>query len=412
MKSLSLLAVLLLATASSSGQELVVRNARLMGTGAADGPKVDLRVVDGKIAAVGESVGPVSPRTPVVDAKGRFVTPAFVLAHTWEGMDRANEVMDVTPFVSVTDAIDPTSSFFDNMLRDGVYTIHVAPGDRTAIGGLGAVVRPTALVVEEMTIVPEASVKISMIPPQGNRAAHMAKIRAALEDARRHMESKERATDTKPTGNFAADLEALQLDRRKAPLVRLLKREIPAFVSCAVAGDVTRALDLEKEFGIDVRLALGPDTWRAASVVASTKKVAVVGPRFWSEEEDPETGAVVRRFLPKVLSDAGATFAVVSVQTSLGERYLWYQAATLIRHGIAKDAAWASVTSRAAEVLGLGASKGSLDVGKDADLLVWTDDPMSGRAWVDVGVSEGRVVYERVKDRRLADLLGIQEGGR
>ena len=166
--------------------------------------------------------------------------PAYVLAHTTEGVDRANELMDVVPFVSVLDSIDPSRPFFDDCTRDGVYTLNIMPGDRTVVGGMGRILRPVGRVVEEMTIVEDPGLKLSMIPPQGNRAAHLAKLRAALEDAQRHLEQKERDTDTRPTGNLTLDLEALSIERRKAALVRLLKREIPAFVACGEAGDVWR----------------------------------------------------------------------------------------------------------------------------------------------------------------------------
>jgi imidazolonepropionase-like amidohydrolase len=402
--------IVVLAAAPVAAQELVVRNARIVGADGKAGPKTDLRIADGKIAEIKESLGPAPVRTPVIDAKGRPVSPAFVLAHTSEGMDRANENMEVTPFVSVLDAIDPTLPFFDNMLRDGVYTLHIMPGDRTLVGGMGRVIRPDGRVVEDMTIDADSGLKISMMPVQGNRATHLAKLRAVLDDAKRHLEAREIATETKPTGNLAVDMATLQVERRKTALVRLLKKEIPAFVTCATAGDVLRALELGKEFGLDVRLVLMPDTWRAAPQIAAAKVKVVLGPNFWSEERDPETGKIVRRFLPKILHDAGVSFAVTTAQTSLGQRFLWYQAATLVRHGVPEDVAWRSITSTAAAALGLENAKGALEVGKDGDLLILSDEPLSGRAWVDVGVAEGRVVYERLKDRRLKDLLGLGEG--
>ena len=398
------------ASAPLAAQELVVRNARILGGDGAPSAKTDIRIADGKIAEIKESLGPVPVRTPVVDAKGRLVSPAFVLAHTAEGMDRQNENMEVTPFVSVLDAIDPTLPFFDNMLRDGVYTLHIMPGDRTMIGGLGRVIRPNGRVVEDMTIDADSGLKVSMIPVSGNRATHVAKLRATLDDAKRYMESREQATDTKPTGNLAVDLATLQVERRKATMVRLLKREIPAFVSCQTAGDVLRALEIGREFNLDVRLVLWPDTWRAAKQIADAKVKVILGADMWSEETDPETGKPVRRFLPKILHDAGVAFAVTTAQTSLGQRYLWYQAAVLVRHGVPKDVAWRAMTSTAAAALGLDGAKGALEVGKDADLLILSADPMSGQAWVDVGVAEGRVVYERVKDRRLKEVLGLGEG--
>ena len=227
----------LLAATPALAQDLLIKNAHVITCAGPELDATDVRIENGKIVEIGPKLR--APfRVPTIDAKDKFVMPAYVLAHTTEGMDRTNEVMDIVPFVSVLDSIDPSRPFFDDATRDGVYTIAIMPGDRTVVGGMGRIMRPVGRVVEEMTIVPDAGLKISMVPPQGNRAAHLAKLRAALEDAQRHLEAKERDTDTKPTGNLQLDLDALSVDRRKAALVRLLKREIPAFVSCAEPGDV------------------------------------------------------------------------------------------------------------------------------------------------------------------------------
>ena len=396
-----------LAAVVAPAQETIIRNARVIAISGPDQEKADVRIVDGRIAEIAPSLPAAPPRTAVIDARGRTLMPAYVLAHTSEGLDRANEAMDVTPFVSVLDAVDPTLPFFDNMLRDGVYTVNVMPGDRTVVGGMGRVLRPVGRIVEEMTIVAEPGLKISMFPPQGNRASHLAKLRAVLDDARRHHEARELAVDTRPTGNFAVDLEAMQIERRKEALVRLVKGRLPAFVSCESSGDVLRALDLAKEFGLDLRFVLQPGTWRAAKHLADAKAKVILTTDFVAEETDPETGKATRRILPKILHDAGVEFAVTTAQTSLGHRYLWYQASLLVRHGVPREVALKSVTLTPARILGLEASRGSIEVGKDADLLLLTDDPLSGRAWVDVGVADGKVVYERVKDRRLAELLGL-----
>jgi hypothetical protein len=167
--------------------------------------------------------------------------PSYALAATNEGLDRANENMEITPYVSVLDAIDPTRPFFDDSVRDGVYTIHVLPGARTVIGGAGRVLRPTGRVVEDMTIVPDRSVTFSMVPPQGNRATQMSKLRSALDDAKRYLENKEAAADTRPTGSVKLDLERLAIERRRETMARLLKKQITAFTYCSEPGDVRSA---------------------------------------------------------------------------------------------------------------------------------------------------------------------------
>jgi imidazolonepropionase-like amidohydrolase len=143
-------------------------------------------------------------------------------------------------------------------------------------------------------------------------------------------------------------------------------------------------------------------------MIATAKVPVILTPDFDTEETDPETGTIVTRNLPKALYDAGVEFAVTARPSTLGQRYLWYQAASLVRFGIPREVALRTVTVNAARAIGLEKAKGSLETGKDADLLVLTADPLSGQAWVDTGVIEGAVVYERRNDRRLAEVLGLK----
>lgn len=392
----------------AGAQDLVVTNARIVPVGAAEIPRGSVLVRGGRIEAVGADVA-APPEVPVLDAAGRTVLPGFVLAHTSEGMDRPNEVVPVVPYVSVLDAIDPTSAFFEDSLRDGHLTIAVMAGNNTVIGGMGRIVHPRGLTVEDMTIVADPGMKISLVPSSGNRAAHLAKLRAALDEAKAYLEKKKRDSSVKPedlTGNAAFDLDAFQVERRRQALLRLLQGDYPAYVACGTAGDVLAALKLGEDYGLKLRLVCGPGTWRAAPELAARKVAVILTPELEIQEWDPDAGKEVTRIVPKIFKDAGVKFALTSTSQSLGRRYLWYQAACLVRYGFTRDEALAAVTSVPAELIGLGERKGSLAPGRDGDLVVLTDDPFSGRAWVDRAVVGGRVVYERAKDPRLAEVIG------
>lgn len=402
-RSAVLVAALLLSSVTAA-QDLLVRGARVI---TASGPELrrgSVLIKDGKVARVARRIKAPAD-VPVLDCANRIVMPGFVLAQTSRGLERQNERVQVTPYVSVLDSLDPSNVFFEGSLRDGHLTILVMPGDATVIGGMGRIVRPVGLTVEEMTVVADAGMKISLVP-RTNRASQLAQIRKHFDDAKRHLAKKLRDADKKPTGSTAIDLAALSVDRRKEATLRLLRGEIPAYISCGTAGDVLHALRLTKDYGLDTRLFVGPGIWRAAKMLAKHKVPVILGPTMESTETDPETGEPVTRNLPKILRDAGVSFAVTSDPSSLGGRYLWYQAACLVRYGIPRDQAIRAVTLDAARAIGLGERKGSLEAGKDGDLLVLTDDPLSGKAWVDKAIVGGRIVYDRLKDPRLAEVFG------
>lgn len=400
--------ILLVAFGSSAlfSQDLFIRGGRVLtGTGQ-DMKDTHVLVRAGRIAEVGpDLVAPSGVKT--LNAYGRVVMPAYVVAHTSSGIGRSNEVAPVTPFVSVLDSLDPTAAFIEDCFRDGNYTLHICPGHRTVVGGTGAIVKPYGLSVNSMAMVPDASMKLSMIPLNGNRASQLARLRQALEDGQRYLEGKRRDAESEvKTGNVALDLKALGVERRQQSMARLLEGDLVAFVACETAGDCLQALKLAEEFKIKVRLVCGPGTWRAAEWLGKQGVSIILEGSFLLEETDHETGKEVVRNIPSIMKKAGVRFAVVPEPGGLGTRYMWYQAASLVRCGFSREEALACVTTIPAEMIGLKDRKGDLSVGKDADILILTDDPFSGLAWVDTGIVAGEVIYSRSEDPRLAEVLG------
>lgn len=387
------------------GQDLLIRGGRVLTMAGDPLPVGDVLIEGGRVRSVGVDLA-VPLGVTVLDARGKVVMPGFVLAHTTGGLERPNELIPVTPYVSVVDSIDPSMPFFEDSLRDGHLTLCVMPGDAQAIGGMGRVVRPFGLTVEAMTVDPEPGLKLSMIPRGVNRSTHLDRLRQVFDGARRHLETKQAASEKDPVGSLVLDLEAIGVEERQENVIRILEGDLPAFVTCDTAADVVQALRLAEEYKISVRLVCRPGTWRAAPLLAARKIPVILGPEMVVTEKDPETGKDVERVIPRIFHEAGVKFAMVSDTGSFGGRYLWYQAACLVRYGMSRDAALAAVTKIPAELIGLGSQKGVLAEGFDGDVLVLTDDPLSGRAWVDQAVMQGRVVYRRSRDPRLAELFG------
>jgi imidazolonepropionase-like amidohydrolase len=196
------------------------------------------------------------------------------------------------------------------------------------------------------------------------------------------------------------------VEKRRVAMSRMLEGELQAWVNCATAGDVVQALRLAKEFGLKMKLVLGPGTWRAADLVKKSGLPVILKASVILRETDPDSGKEVERNLAKILHDKGVKFAITTDTTTFGRRYLWYQAACLVRYGLPRQDALAAITTTPAKIIGLGDRKGSLAKDKDGDLLVFTSDPLSGRAWVDQAVIGGRIVYERKNDPRLAEIFG------
>jgi len=111
------------------------------------------------------------------------------------------------------------------------------------------------------------------------------------------------------------------------------------------------------------------------------------------------------RVLPQIFMQAHVRLAFQTEPSAYGSRYLWFQAATAVKYGMPRAEALRAITLNPAQIIGLGDRVGSIEKGKDANLLLLTGDPLDVRTWVDTVLIEGEVVYERSKDERLQKLL-------
>ncbi len=387
-------AMAVLASLGSAPEEgpLAIKGARII-TVSGDEIEAGVLVVrGGKIEGAGRDVEvPWDART--VDAAGKVLVPAFVEAHTFRGMDRPNERMGSVPFVSTFDALNPVDPYFEDCLRQGLGTLHVAPGNETLIGGQSCVVHPGGVTAESMMVARNAFLKISLKPRAGtSRMAHLAALRKELDEVSELLKGAGTAKGGAP-------------DPRREPMERLLKGVTPAFVYCPTASDVHRAIDLADTYKFRMKLVLGRDGWRAAEEIAKRKLEVVLAPELAYWETDEDSHEEVRRNAVLPLWKAGVKFALQSDPSSFGASLLWYQAATAVKHGLPRADALRSVTLWPAEILGLGGRLGSLEKGKDATFALLTGDPLDTQTWVDQVWVLGKPVYERSKDAALRRVL-------
>lgn len=411
-----------------------------------DGATIEDGVVvieGGRIIAVGKSAEVEVPwDARVIDHPELIAFPGFVEAHSTSGMDRANEGLDVAPFLDVRDSLDPVNFYFEESLRNGILTINVQQGNETVIAGQGLVVRPHGMTVEEMLVKPNSGLKLSAEPKNGkSRATQAQTLRAAFAGLRAYLEE---MVQRKKDGNDfdrrqalyqgrtlegdAAKGKAMQgdgwkvegfelvprgeVDQKQEPLLRVVEGRLPVWFYCGSAADVHTALDIAKENGFlkTTTLVLGPACWKAASKIAEAKVPVVLSANLVHMERDPVTNEEIETFVPKVYADHGIEFALTS--TGDANRSLWYQAAQCVANGISRDAALAAVTTKAAAMLGLGDRVGKLAPGFDGNLVLLSGDPLGVTTRVEYVVLRGVQVYDRSQDVRAKFLLeGKQPAG-
>ncbi len=472
---LAVVALLVLATAATTRAQkpLAIKGAKII-TMAGDTIENGTIVFrDGKIADVGVDIKvPVEAR--VIDATGKVIMPGFVEAHTSSGMSQANETNPIVPYVSVIDSIDPMNSYFRSARRNGVTTVRVAPGNSTLIGGQSAVIKTGGEFIDDMVLKADAGVKISLRPVSGSRMGHLAKLRKALDEAKRKLEKKNKAKEEKEKkekkekkkdkddkqgkkkgakkkkddekkdkdkedqdkeekkdsdkdkeeekdSKKPASKKSEKEDDDKKPedveseldkaMFAILSGELPVMIYCDRAMDVGQAMRLIKEYNFKASLVLGTDCYKAAKQVADSKLPVMIDSQLVFFEEDPRTKEETKVVVPKVFRDHDVKFAFQvgrDGQTTLGSSYFWYQAATAVKYGMPVEEALEALTTLPAKFLGVDELVGSIEEGKDGDIIVLSGEPLSVDSWVEMTIIGGEVVYEKDKDDQLKLLLNGQ----
>lgn len=391
-----------------------------------------LLIEGGRIAAVGKRGEVEVPWDAQVMGGPDFTAfPGFVEAYSARGMDRANERIDVAPFLDVRDAIDPINVYFQDCLRWGITTVNVQQGPDCVIGGRGRLVKPVGITIDEMTVRPGFGLVMSAAPKSGkSRATQAGAMRETFAELHRYLESI--VQDAKDGGDFARrealaqgreldgdkaegrpfqsaanwSIDGLELiprgaiDEQKEPLLDLVEGRVPAFFHCAGPHDVHLAIETAKDNGFLERttLVLQPACWKAAGVIAEAGVPVIHTGSMIHTETDPVTGEETETFVLEVYRDKGITFALSSQNTSTAS--LWYQAARAVGHGLTRAQAIDAVTVAPANALGMGDHLGSLNAGRLANVVLLSGDPLATTTMVEHVFVEGAHAYDRSKDPR------------
>ena len=391
-----------LAHAAPVRKKLAVEVGRIITIAGKDIKNGVILIEDGTIKAVGTDVE-IPWDAFVIEAKDKVVMPGFVLAHTSSGLDRANENLPEVPFLSTFDSIDPISTFFEDSLRDGVVAMLVLPGNNTLLGGTGTLVKPYGRTVEAMLIKRYTGLKVSLRPSRNtSRMGHMQRFRRYMSDLKDYLEEYEQRKadakeETKPFDE--------EIDVTKQSMVDLLNERLTAFVYCDRAADVPKALEIQQTHKLNVVLVLSPDCYKAVDLVAKSKLPVILDPQLIVWETNEQTNEEEMKIIPIIFHKAGVKFAFQTDTSQYGRRYLWYQAATAVKHGMKRIEALKSITLYPAQFIGVDDRLGSIEAGKEATLIFLTGDPLDSQSWVDQVMIAGEIVYERAKDERLKKLL-------
>ena len=357
---------------------------------------------NGKIAAVAADLEAPAGAT-VIDAEGRLVTPGCVDAHChigldnegmgWEGMDY-NEITDpITPHMRAIDSINPMDEAFGLALQGGVTSACTGPGSANVLGGTFVAIKLHGKRIDKMIIKNPLAMKCAFgenpkrCYGQGAKRSPMTRmgtaalLRETLFKAKRYLEDKE--NDKNP--GFDMKLEAM---------IPVLKGEIPLKAHAHRADDILTSIRIAKEFGVKITLDHCTDGALIADELAEEGLSAFVGPTLGSKSKIELRNKSFTT--PAALHEAGVPISIITDAPVIPLQYLPMCAGLAINSGLDYEEGWKAITINPAVQTGIGDRVGSLEAGKDGDVVIWTADPMvTLGAQAHTTIVDGKIVYQK-----------------
>jgi imidazolonepropionase-like amidohydrolase len=345
-------------------------------------------IENGKIAAVGSAADvDVPDDAEIVDAAGTWVLPGFVEAHGhagvgeeglgWEGRDY-NEMTDPNGArLRAIDGINPDDQGFRDALAGGVTTMVVKPGSGNPIGGQTAAVKMWGRTVEDILIKSPVSMKSALgenpkrvygdqKKTPSTRLGVAAVIRDAFIKTQDYMRKRDHAASD--------DGKPFDRDPTLESLAQVLSGEIPWCQHTHRADDIATALRLADEFGYQLVINHGTEGHLLADTLAERNIPVIIGPLFTSRSKVEVNRRSLRN--PGILARAGVKIAITTDHPVVPIDFLVHQATLSVKEGLDTDTALRSITINPAEILGLDDRVGALAPGLDADVVLWSGDPL------------------------------------
>jgi len=399
----------------ASGGETLIRNATLLTVTRGALQNADLLIRDGKIAAIGPNLKANDANARVIDAAGKFVMPGIVDAHSHSMSDAVNEgTLSVTSMVRIHDILNPTAINLYRALAGGTTTLNILHGSANTIGGQNAVVKIKYGRPLQEFIFPGALPGIKFALGENVKRATQFSI-PGLQQPRRYpatrmgqeevlRDSFTRARDYKRTWDehraATARGERHRLppkrDLQLEPLVEILEGRRLVHAHCYRADEIVMLLNLADEFGFKIKsLQHVLEGYKVAPEIARHGAGASLFADNWAYKIEaydaiPHAAAILVR--------AGV---VVSINSDSDERArrLNIDAAKMMKYGgLTEEEAMRLITINPAIQLGVQDRVGSLEVGKDADLAIWTGHPFSTYSRVETTFVDGDIFFDRQQD--------------
>jgi imidazolonepropionase-like amidohydrolase len=344
----------------------------------------------------------------VYDAAGLVVTPGIIDAHCHIGImedgvgfegDDVNEVINpVTANLRALDAVNPEDPSFAEAREAGVTTVCTGPGSANVIGGQFLAMKTVGRRVDDMVIKEPLALKIAfgenpkrcyseLKKSPSTRMATAAILREALVAAQEYQKKLDMS-------RFDNEGNSKQPDRdlSKEVLCDALDGRLMVKAHCHRADDILTALRISKEFHLNMSIEHCTEGYRIVDILKDEEAKVILGPLL-STRSKIELNKMSFK-APAVFAQAGMKFAIMTDHPVIPIQYLPVCAALAVREGLDEMEALRAITIYAAQITGIDERVGSLEPGKDADIVVWTGHPLDYRTKTRAVFIDGAAIYK------------------
>ena len=378
---------------------LLIKNAYIKPMMGQDIENGSILVENGKIVALG--AGLTAPAdAQIIDAEGRLVTPGCVEAHShlglnnealrWEGADYNESTDPITPQMRAIDAFNPMDGMLTSAIRGGVTTACAGPGSANVVGGTFLIAKLVGKRIDKMVLKENAAMKCAFGENPKNvfgqnkkcpktRMATAALLRELLFKARDYQLEKDNGGNPK-------------FDMKLESMLPVMRGQIPLKAHAHRADDILTSIRIAKEFGVKLTLDHCTEGALIADELATEPYPALVGPSFGNKSKPELTNKTYET--AGILHKAGVKVCIITDAPVITIENLPMCAGFASRAGLPYEEAWKAITINPAQILGVDDRIGSLEPGKDADIVIWKEDPLryiGADAWITI--VDGKIVY-------------------
>ncbi len=339
-------------------------------------------IKDGKILRIGQNIE-IPQKTKVINARGKVVMPGLVAATAQVGMTGSGS--------KIADSLDPFHYHASLALASGITTVFVSSG------GTNAVIKPTYGDLDNMLLKESVSQNTSF-----RSWMDKTNLRQNLRKAQNYLQKLDEYTRKKDQKK----LQGLKKPSGVDTYIRLLKRELPARLQATTATEILDIVELIDEFGMRVIIEDAIEAWIVAEEIAKHDIRLIITPRDKRRPNElisAPSGSTLEN--AAILKKAGVKFAIVPTSPSFATwgiagrdlMALPMEAAFAVSGGLDEQTALEAITINAAEIIGVANRVGSLQVGKDADIIILDGHPFHHKTFVELTLINGRILYEKSK---------------